>query len=390
MDMAKKEIFVDTHLDLVFSPLNVNYGITVEGSVADEQQLDQSTGQYTPDYTKSYLVLKPWMRVMDPDGVLPDGEVAGTNVHLYGRDTAEAEVTNGTEHQVAADGRISIRKNVGAGKTRTYRVTAEYQDPRTGDLIRMEAVHPVSCESVLERPRLVLNQPALVEWDPTNTDPARIVLEADLRIGRNSVPAANRELIWEKKDMSDSAFARIYRPTDANYDILDYDVEISSDVTRLTLDRSLMGDMVDIRCRAKYDPYGNPSAVTLDERSPSATARFTRHVPVPTVRALSPQKFDPTQKSFVPEARFYVGLREITNPMDFWSLNWYMSKGVANGSISRTLVATGVKPTIPTSSITQAYGATLQTGVTEKNPLSAITTDTGAVIVDGNDNVILV
>ncbi len=41
-----KEIFIDTHLDFAYSPLNVSYGIVVDGNVASEQTFDQSDGSY--------------------------------------------------------------------------------------------------------------------------------------------------------------------------------------------------------------------------------------------------------------------------------------------------------------------------------------------------------
>lgn len=388
--MAKKEIFIDTHLEFVYSPLTVNYGIVVDGGVADIQQFDQGTGQYAPDYEKgAYLILRPWMRIADPDGFLPEGPVQMTNMHWYARDTSETEITGSTSgYAIASDGRLSVQKNVDPGKTRLFRFTGEYQDPRTGEIFKVEMMHSVNCEAVSAPPKLVLNQPGLTEWDPTTDDPSLIVISADLKIGNTSVPVANRELIWEKKDVSDADFCRIYRPTDANYDVLDYDVEISADGTKLTLDRRLMGERVDIRCRAKYDPYGNPSSVTLNDRSPQAKAVFVRHVPVPRVVTLSSSKFDPTQKNFIPEAKFYVGRREITNPLDFWSLNWYMSKGVAAGTVSRTLVGNGLKPTIPTTSIAKNYGATLQTGVKEKDPLAPISH--GGYVLTYNGAILLI
>lgn len=384
-----QEIFIDTHLDFAYSPLNVSYGIAVDGNVAAEQAFDQSDGTYLPDYTKTYCVMRAWMRIVDPDDIIESGPVQMTNQHWYVYDgTTETEITNGTDYQMSADGRISIRKNVDPGKTLILRFKGEYQDPRTGEVWKMEDTHPLSCEAESAPTRLLLNQPELTEWDPTSDDPQKIVLKSALLIGKDEVAAANRELIWEKKDEGDADFARIYRETDANYDILDYDVSLNSDGTELTLQRELMGHRVDIRVRAKYDPYGNPSGVALDDHCPEATATFTRNVPTPDVTVLSPKKFKPGQTHWQPEVEVYIGDRLIANPEKFWQFNWYLSRGVASGAISRVLVGEGLKPTLPTSYLAKTYGAVLQVGVVERDPLSALMDD-GYVIVDDDGTIIL-
>ena len=386
-----KEMFIDVHLDLSFSPLTVTTGITVDGNVADVQTYDQSAEQFAPDYTQTFLVLVPRMVVADPDGMIAAGAVQMTNMHWFVTENGtEKEVANGPDYQMSADGRISIRRNVDAGKTLLFRFTGEWLDPRTGDLYRMEKTHTVSCESESAPAKLSLNFPELTEWDPTTGENAVVKIKADLKTGSTAVAAANREFVWEKKDRNDADFCRIYRETDANYDLMDYDVALSADGTTLTLDRSLMGDGVEIRCRAKYDPYGAPGSVTLNDRSPQAKASFSRTIPVPTVVALSPQKFDPSQKTFSPEAAFFIGRRQITDPSKWWRTRWYMSKGVAAGTVSRTLVGEGVKPSLSTSLIAQSYGATLQPGITEIGPLSALVTADGSVIVTSDGAPILV
>lgn len=384
-----QEIFIDTHLDFVYSPLNVSYGIVVEGNVASEQTFDQSDGTYLPDYGQTYLVLKPWMRVVDPDEVLAPGEVQMANMHWYVYDgTAETEIANGTQYQIASDGRLSIRRNVDPGKTLLFRFRGEYQDPRTGEVWKMEDTHSVFCDSESAPVRMILNQPELVEWDPTSGIPQKMVLSAALFIGPDSVPAANREFVWEKKDAGDADFMRVYPEGDPNYDLMDYDVALSADGTELTLKRELMGHGVEIRCRAKYDPYGNPSGVTLNDRSPSAVATFTRNLPTPDVVLHTITNFKATMKSWKPSLEVYIGKRLIENPERFWRFNWYLSKGNADGTISRTLVGEGVSPTLPTSYIVKSYGATLQVGFIEKEPPRALlsggkvlTTGAGAVLV---------
>lgn len=384
-----KEIFIDTHLDFVYSPLNVSYGISVEGNVAAEQNYDQSDGTYSPNYTQTYLVLKPWMMVVDPDEVIAPGAVRMTNMHWYVYDgCTETEITNGTDYQIASDGRLSVRKNVDPGKTLLYRFTGEYQDPRNGEVWKMDDNHAVTCGAESARVRLTLNQPELVEWDPTTDEPSKIVLRSDLLIGKDPVAAANLELIWEKKDADDTDYCRIYREGNPDYDYADYDVSLSADGKELTLQRELMGHRVDIRVRAKYDPYGNPGSTALTEASPSAEAAFVRNIPKPTVSVHTPTGFPAGQKTWQPTLEVFIGHRPIENPERFWNFNWYLSKGVAAGTVTRTLVGEGVRPTLPLSYLAKNYGATLQVGVVERDPLMAIVSD-GFLLTDDDGAILL-
>ena len=66
----------------------------------------------------------------------------------------------------------------------------------------------------------------------------------------------------------------------------DLELKISSDGTTATLDRSLMGEQITIRCRAKYSAAGNPSAVQLTDASPSKVITIARRVPPVDVEIL--------------------------------------------------------------------------------------------------------
>lgn len=380
-----QEIFTDIHLDFVYSPLNVSYGIVVDGNVANVQTFDASANTYTPNYASTYCVLRPWMRIMDPDGTLPSGEVQMANMHWYVYDgTAETEISGGSDYVADAQGRLSVRRNLDAGQTLLFRFTGEYTDPRTGQVWRMEATESVGCEAESEPARLWLSQEGLVEWDPTSDDPQKVVLRADLFVGRDPVAASDRELVWEKKDGGDTDYCRIYRETDPDYDHADYDVELSADGRSLTLMRELMGMRVDIRCRAKYDPYGSPASVTLGDSSPSGEVAFTRNIPTPTVEVITPKRFPAGQTTWTPRVNVYIGDRLISNPGKFWSFRWYLSTGVSSGAVTKTLVGEGLSPTLPLSYLAKAYGATLVLGCTEKPPLAAVVSG-GFLLTSGGE-----
>lgn len=390
--MAKKEILTDVHVAMAYSPLTVTTGLTTEGNVAGSQQLDLSTGQYTPDYTVAHLVVRPWMRIADPDGVLPGGEVELTNRHWYMTESkVRRELTNRAECQIGDDGRISIRQNITAGKVKTLTFEGEYMDPRTGMIYRMSESMPVSCEVVSTPPRLTLNQRGLTEWDPTTGKKAKITLEADLKVGAESVADDKRIFVWEKKDEGDADFSPILPADDPERDLMDYDVELSADGRRLTLDRELMGTRVDIRCRAKYDPYGNPGATELTERSPEARATFTRNIPTPRAEALGCFRPRPGQTTLEPEAVVYIGQRLLTDAENWFDVAWYTAKGNAQGTLARSLAGHGLRPRLSVGGkVDPTYGGTLSIGLTEKDPPCAALDDDGSVLTDEDGSILII
>lgn len=379
------EQFIDQKLELVFNPLTITHGLEVLGNVTSEQTYDMATNMYVPNFALTFLVIQPWMNIVDPDGVIADGAVAIADpTWTEIKDGKETLITNGDKYSVDADGALSVKYNLTPNTKIAVRFEGKYQDPRTGDVFTMIETHPIMCQGVSQAPKLTLDFPQLSLFDPISADKYDVTVHAYFKIGENDVPAANRKLVWEKRDLGDADFAEI----DPN-DPLDYDVVVAADGMSAVVKRDLIGHRIDLRVRAKYDPYGNPASIALNDRSPKAEMAFVRKLPVPTPVALAARKFRPGLSAFKPEGRLYVGNKEITDPEKWYDLSWYMSQGNAAGTVARTLIASGAKPTIPTQKVVKTYGATVTLGVKEKRPPSAIKLADGSILVDGNGNTII-
>lgn len=53
--------------DFNFRPLQINISFTVEGSVPNKQNYDADTGDYTPDFRLTPLIIQPQVSCLDKD-----------------------------------------------------------------------------------------------------------------------------------------------------------------------------------------------------------------------------------------------------------------------------------------------------------------------------------
>lgn len=372
---------VDKQLGFVFSPLTLSPGIAVEGNVPDTQQYDIAANTYDPDYTSTYLVLVPSMLVSDPDGVLPEGNGTLTNMAwtLIEKGTETAVTASTPGFAVATDGKLTVKRNCDGDNPMTLRFEADYLDTRTGAVHHMAVTRQVMCESVSQRPVLSLDTSGILAYDPVRDGEKVRKVKARLTIGGRDVPAANRQFVWQKRD-SDGVWADI-----SATDPMDYDVAVSADGTELTVRLWLIGERIDIRCYAKYNPYGSPSSVAIDTRTPVATFSAVRQLlRLKGQVADCPQRVKATTKSISPVLVVNDAKGVIPNPDAVLDVEWRTSTGVAAGTVTKSaVVARGARPTIPTSFLAKLYGGKLIPAFGVKDPYRALKTADGKILTDG-------
>ncbi len=372
----------------IYSPLTISSGITVQGNVPDVQQYDVAANLYEPDYTDTNLVLQAAMDVSDPDGVIPDGPVTLSNIKwTLVENKVETVVTSSTPGMaVGADGTLVVSRNCNPDYPMCFRCEAEYLDPRTGDVYYLAEDHMVYCESVSARQILKLDTSGLVAYDPLRDGEKVRKVKASLTIGGQEVAASERQFVWQKRDKYDGIWADI-----DGSDIMDYDVEVSADTSELTIKPWLVGDRIDIRCYAKYNPYGNPSAIAIDDRTPMESFAVVRIIgKLRAVVTKCPTRFKTDVKNIYPELVIMDSKGIVPNPDKVCDIEWRTSTGNAAGTVTKSaVVAYGSKPTIPTSFVANRYGGKLLPYYGAKDPLGAIKLADGSTLVDGNGNVII-
>ena len=379
--------------DFNFKPLQLNVCMSVEGSVPDVQSYNADDGTYTPDYSITPLIIQPAISLLDKDEIVSAGRINQSlaNVRWY-------EVVDGVRKQISSTdenfeivtsggnaGRLKVKKNAQPQLPINLVFYAEYTDPRTNQLFTIWQTKRILCKNAtVYMPRLILDAADQTIYNPLG-DQAEQTVHASLRIGKDECPAENRLFVWEIF-RDDNTWTELGTDT-----TLDYDVTISEDGASVTVDRSLMGQELYLRCRAKYDINGNPDSVELNDNSPQKIIAFIRRIPKYEYDILGvPTNIPAGLLAIAPEAKIWDTNGEIENPERELLVLWYAATNKQSGSLTYTMVGQGMTPTLPTDCMNEQYGGVYGLAVVAAGPTCAWEDSDGAVFEDSDGNVILI
>ncbi len=378
--------------DFNFKPLQIDISLSVVGSVPDRQNYDADADEYTPDYTITPLVIQPQISRMDRDEILAPGSVnpSLSNVRWYENiGGVKTQILAGnTDYEMTTSGgnagRILVKKNAQPQAPITLEYYAEYLDQRTGQIHILQKTFPIRCSnSTVFQPELILDTPDQTIYNPLK-DQAVQEIHASLRCGETECPAANRIFVWEKF-RENGTWTEIGADT-----VLDYDVSVSNDTTTLTIDRSLMGDDLYIRCRAKYDRNGNPGSVTLTESSPECITSFVRRIPKFDYDIMGvPTNIPAGLLAIKPDAKIWDVNGTIDNPELELLILWYVATNRASGSLSYSMIGHGQSPTLPTEAMSETLGGVYAIDVVDAGPACAWEDEDGALFEDEDGYLLL-
>lgn len=382
--------------DFNFRPLKINVSFVCEGSVPDTQNYDADTDTYTPDYTLVNLIIQPRVGRIDKDEVLTAGEI--------NKDLANVrweQIVNGKCVEIADStaekppfkivrsgnnaGRITICKNVAPQVPLNLVFSCDYADPRTGQVYHIKRTKQVQCKNVTTyTPLLVLDAADQTIYNPLSDQDTQTV-HASLRLGANECPKNKRLFVWEVM-REDGTFTAVGSDT-----TLDYDVVAAEDGNSCTVNRSLMGTELYLRCRAKYSPNGNPSSVTLSDNAPTKLVAFIRRIPKfeYDIGEL-PTNLPSDLLEIAPTAKIWNTNGIIDNPERELLPLWYVATNAQSGALNYSLIAHGMAPTLSTKKVSRTLGGVYGLDVKDVGPACAWEDSDGAVFVDADDNVILI
>ena len=374
--------------DFNWKPLQLQVSITVDGSVPDGQNYNADSAEYTPDYTLTPLILQPNVSIIDKDEMLASGRVNHqlANVRWY-------EIINSTRTQIPSDsayyemttsggnaGRLKIKKNAAPEVPITLEFYAELADTRNGQLLVIHSTYQIKCSNASDAVRVELNAESQTIYNPL-TDPDSQTITATVWVGEGHPTSSQYALQWEKLGEDNTWHV-------VGTDDMDYDVSASGDTC--TINRRLMGDCGAIRCRVKYSAEGTPSSVTLTAASPQAVAVFVRRIPAFEYDILGvPVNIPAGLLSVAPEALIRTTNGVISNPTNELLPLWYIATNRASGSLSYTLVADGMAPTIPTGAMDSNYGAVIGLDVVDRGPICAAEDYSGTLFTDNDGKVFI-
>ena len=378
--------------DFNFRPLQLNITISVDGSVPDRQNYNADTDEFTPDYTLTPLILQPQVSRLDKDEIVSPGNVNSllANVKWYeivGGTRTLIEAAN-TDYEITASGgqagRIKVMKNAQPNIPITLEFYAEYVDGRTGQVSVIHATHIVKCgNATAYMPDLVLDAADQTIYNPLN-DPDTQAVHASLRTGAAECATANRQFVWEVL-RANGTFTAL------GSDNSDYWATVSADGTTCTVNRKLMGSGQIVRCRAKYDPDGNPGSVTLTDAAPQAIVAFVRRIPKFEYDYALPVNIPAGLLQMYPEIYIWDVNGPIDNPEAVLLPIWYIGTNQASGTPSSyAQVAHGYSPVIPTTYLSTLYGAVVGLDVKDPGPLVPWKDQDGKVFKDADGKIFLI
>lgn len=379
--------------DFNFKPLQINIAMSVDGSVPGKQNYNADADEYTPDYTVTPCIIFPRVSQIDKDEIFAAGSVnhALANVKWY-------EIVSGvrteiqdanTNYEIVRSGglagRIKVKKNAQPQLPITLEFNADYTDTRTNQIIAVKETYMIVCKnSTTFIPNLLLDAADQTIYNPLR-DTATQTVHASLRVGDEECPTANRQFVWElfREDNTWSAVG--------SDNVLDYPVTVANDGASVTIDRSLMGQELYLRCRAKYSPDGTPASVALTAASPSKIVAFIRRMPKFEYDIMDlPTNIPAGLLAVAPQAKIWDTVGLISNPDRELLAKWFLATNRASGSLTYQQVGHGLAPTLKTSLMSDMYGGVYGLDVVDAGPTACWEDSDGAVFEDSDGILLLV
>lgn len=373
-------------LDFKYTPLQVNTSKTISGSVPLEQTYNANQDEYSPDYRLTPCALQPVISIIDRDGILPSGRVNSelTDIAWYRVENGvegNALVSTPRKHVITSSGndagKLLWYVNAAPQKPILLRFKAKYLDSRTNKIHRIMMDYSINCKNAtLYKPTLLLSSGDRYYNPLRDTD--KQVISASLRLGSEECAKEKRLFIWEiLRDRGQ--FSAITAD--------DLEIKVSADGTSVTLDRSLMGKRICIKCRAKFSADGNPASVDLSDATPNRIVNIVRRIPFYDYDILDTvDEVLPDTKVVNPAATISDNVGEIANPTRELQVLWWMAPNNSIHFENAVLVGHGMSPRVPTDLLDPNRGAILALEVKDLDPLALAMDADGKVFVDADGN----
>lgn len=369
-----------------FTPLTVSHGITLVGTVPDEQNYSSYDKAYTPDYKVTPLSLLPWVNIVDKDGVLTSGNVNAQLANITWQEIkgeTTTTITNDTEgYSVLTTGgsqrgKLIMSKNIDPDTTITLKFSADYVDSRTNQTFRIQDSYLLSCYSAAqERTSLSLSIADASLYNPLR-DVDNAVINASMYLGSKGEITSDTTFVWQLSNDGETFHT-------ACSDILDYWASVSG--SQLTVNRQKMGETVRVRC---YGLYGEDS---ISEATPYKTITITRRIPYYDSEIQGGAgRLSPTQDSVDLTLNVFDKQGDIDGYEKELMALWYVGATGSDGNASvTTFLGEGTNMTVLSSQMSKSYGAVVGVDIKDRGALKAAVTTDGKILTDGDGKILLI
>lgn len=373
-------------IDFKYTPLQINLSQSVSGSVTLEQTYDADQNEYSPNYELTPCALQPIISIIDRDGILKNGRVNSelTDIAWYRVENGvegNALVTTPKKYVITSSGNNAGKLlwyiNGAPQKPILLRFKAKFLDTRTNKVRDITMDYSIRCKNgTICKPTLLLSSGDRYYNPLRDTD--KQIINASLRIGTEECAKSKRQFVWEIL-RSRGQFSTITAD--------DLEIKISEDGASVTLDRSLMGKRICIRCRAKYSAAGNPASVELNDATPYKIVNIVRRIPFYDYDMIDlVDEVLPGTKLVNPKATIFDNQGDIENPTRELQVLWWMAPNNSINFENPVLVGHGMEPAVSTELLDPGRGAVLAMEVKDLNPLALAMDADGKVFVDADGN----
>lgn len=371
----------------------------VRTNTVNRQTYDAVTNLFTPDYSKSNLVVFPECQLIDPDSPVSSIMVNATLtsfrwLEVTSSGQTEIATQNGSTKEgyqvvVSGDskGQITVSSNAVIGIRRTLRFIGVWKEAVSGYTYRFLKDIPLVLEDVTDaRASITLDMPNTDRWNPFRQQSSRTI-NALVMVGSYKMTEDSKVKLFWYRVMNDKTKTLINGEDDEeNWEISSVTKGKNGQITSITVDRDKMGDGIsyEVRCAYRIDgklpsepEAGDPIATTSLVRCfPAIKAMFTNS------NARVSGKTNVFLKAIVSDTQ-----GEIPNWENIAFAQWYLCTSTKNddGTVStnRTLLGTGKEISVEADAV-----KFIQLDICDRGATTAMVDDEGSYLVDDDARLI--
>lgn len=179
-----------------YTPLITRFGIVTEAG-NKTQFYYTFDSKFNPSREISPLKLKAWLNVIDPDGILGNGEKSTSLTVTWYEGSYSTQITSATSgYTLNPDGTLTVNKNVQPDSPMQILVRAIYKDTRNNNNLVFEDRITLNSISKSDSSLTIhVDQPSKITFNPL-TDNEIITINAQLLLGNNAVDDKNARYWW--------------------------------------------------------------------------------------------------------------------------------------------------------------------------------------------------
>lgn len=377
-------------INVLYDPLHMSVSLVCRGGSLTQVH-NSEENEYIPDRELTPLVLVPEVFITDPNGIISDGRAILSGVMWYAM-PEEAYKQNGdmsylsaelsqylispaTEgYTVNADGSLTVERNIEYQHPVVLLLTANFGDPRSGNVLRVQASTVLSTTSLAVAASLTLDKPASFQFNPITDSGVRTV-RASLRFGgKDPDPNYCRIAYWWYKSIKGQE-----SPIDPEDDLF----YVSGQYTdSLVVDPRYVDDRVGLICKAEY--------AMNDEQLPSVPTAGCLKAETLLLRRYPDYEMDHVVYGGVQvaagtrmvknECYVTVGRDVLPSASQFFCVKWTITKAVKDAEP----ILLGYGDSILVDAQEFADGADLTVEIEEFSPMKAMAIEGNVLCVNGS------